>query len=131
MKKMLILSAISIGAFLLMNFNSVSKSNLNPKGDKYEVPEEVQTIIDTHCKGCHVSDSKNEKGREELSWDKMGNGYKTHETVAKLQGIAESLKEKKMPPEKFLAKYPDKNISKENSKKLRKWAKKMASTLSK
>jgi len=129
MKKMLTLSALALSTLLFMNFNSVSESNTNPKNDKYEVPDDIQLIIDNHCKGCHVSDSKNVDGREKLSWDKMKDGYKTHEVVAKLIDIAETLKEKSMPPEKFLAKYPDKNISKENSKKLRKWAKKMAATL--
>ncbi|RLD82256.1 MAG: hypothetical protein DRJ10_05255 [Bacteroidetes bacterium] len=130
MKKMLTLSALALSAFLFMNFNTSSDRNLNTNSNKYEVPEDIQTIIDKSCKGCHVSDSKNEKGRKKLSWDKMKDGYKTHEVIAKLMDIDEVLKESAMPPEKFLAKYPDKNITKEDNKKLQKWAKEMATKLS-
>ena len=130
MKKMLTLSVLAISAFLFMNFNTVSDENSNADNNKYEVPEDIQTIIDKSCKGCHVSDSKNEKGRKKLSWDKMKEGYKTHEVIAKLMDIEEVMKESAMPPEKFLAKYPDKDITKEDNKKLQKWAKEMATKLS-
>ena len=126
MKKMLTLSTLALGAFLFMNFNSASESNSNPNNDKYEVPEDIQLIIDNTCKGCHMSDSKNEKSRKKLSWDKMKDGYKTHEIIAKLMDIQEVLKESAMPPEKFLAKYPDKNIDPKDKEKLKKWANEMA-----
>ena len=129
MKKFLILSAFALGAFLLMNFNQVSVIESSPNGDKYEVPEDIQLIIDNSCKGCHVSKSKNEKARMKLSWDKMYGKYKTHKVIGKLMDIEETLKEGEMPPEKFLAKYPDKNISPEDSEKMQKWAREMATKL--
>jgi len=131
MKQLFILSAVAISAFLFMNFNQKAENIVDTRNNKYEVPEDIQAIIDKTCKGCHVSDSKNEKGRKKLSWDKMEKGYKKHQVIAKLMDIQETLEEKEMPPEKFLAKYPEKNISKEDSKKLRLWAKGMAEELAK
>ena len=131
MKQLLILSTLAISALLFMNFNQKAELKPIPQNNKYEVPEDIQVIIDKNCKGCHVSDSKNEKGRKKLSWDKMEKGYKKHQVIAKLMDIQEVLEKKEMPPEKFLAKYPEKNISKEDSKKMQAWAKEMAEKLAK
>lgn len=131
MKQLFILSALAISAILFMNFNQKTETKATAENNKYEVPEDIQAIIDKSCKGCHVSDSRNEKGRKKLSWDKMENGYKKHQVIAKLMDIQEVLEKGEMPPEKFLAKYPDKNISKEDSKKMHKWAKNMAKKLAK
>ena len=129
MKNFLILSAFALGAFLFMNFNQVSTVELIPNGDKYEVPADIQLIIDKSCKGCHVSDSKDMKAKVKLNWDKMYGKYKAHKVVGKLMNIEETLKKGEMPPKKFLTKYPDKNISAEDSEKLQKWAREMATKL--
>ena len=131
MKQLFILSAVVISALLFMNFNQKTEIKPIPQNNKYEVPEDIQAIIDNNCKGCHVSDSKNEKGRKKLSWDKMEKGYKKHQIIAKLMDIQEVLEKGEMPPEKFLAKYPDKNISKEDSEKMHLWAKEMAEKMAK
>ncbi|MEN8122980.1 MAG: heme-binding domain-containing protein [Bacteroidota bacterium] len=129
MKKILILNVLVFGALFFMNFNNVPESKMNPQNDKYEVPEDIQAIIDKSCKGCHVTDSKNMKGKAKLNWDKMKNVYKTPKVIGKLMDIEETVKENKMPPKKFLSKYPDKNLSTKNKEKLQKWAKDMATKL--
>ncbi len=130
MKKLILFSILAFGGFIFMNFSRSSENTPNPNNDKYEVPENVQAIIDKSCKGCHVSDSKNEKGRKKLSWDLMENGYKTYKIVAKLGEIEETLQNKEMPPEKFLAKYPEKNLTDEEREIMLNWAKEMAKKLS-
>ncbi len=130
MKKSIILSAFALVALLFMNFNQVSETELNPQDDKYKVPEDIQQIIDKSCKGCHVSDSKDMKAKTKLNWEKMYGKYKTHKVVGKLMKIEEELKKGDMPPKKFVAKYPDRNISPEDSKKLQAWVKEMAAKLS-
>jgi hypothetical protein len=130
MKKLLFFSIITFGGLLFMNFNSVQTKEFNPVNDKYEVPENVQAIIDKSCFGCHHSDSKNEKGKKKLSWDLMKNGYKTHKIIAKLGEIEESLQKNEMPPEKFLAKYPDKKLSDADRDIMISWARETAKTMS-
>ncbi len=130
MKKLLLFSIVTFGGLLFMNFNRIQSNEPNPVNDKYEVPENVQAIIDKSCFGCHNSDSKNEKGKKKLNWDLMKNGYKTHKIIAKLGEIEETLQKNEMPPEKFLAKYPDKKLSEEDREIMIEWARETAKKLS-
>ncbi len=130
MKKLLLFSIVTFGGLLFMNFNSVQTKEFNPVNDKYEVPENVQAIIDKSCFGCHNSDSKNEKGKKKLSWDLMLKGYKTHKIIAKLSEIEEVLQKNEMPPEKFLAKYPDKKLSDKDREIMIEWARETAKKMS-
>jgi len=58
MKKVFLFSIVVLGGLIFMNFSKTDSKLVNPPNDKYEVPEDVQAIIDKSCKGCHVSDSK-------------------------------------------------------------------------
>ncbi len=130
MKKLVLFSIIAFGGLIFMNFSRIDSKSVNPKNDKYEVPENVQAIIDRSCFGCHNSDSKNEKGKKKLSWDLMKKGYKTYKVIAKLSEIEEVLQKNEMPPEKFLAKYPDKKLSDEEREIMIKWAQDMVKKMS-
>lgn len=130
MKKLVLFSLIAFGGLVFMNFNRVEDQSINPESTKYEVPENVQAIIDKSCFGCHNSDSKNEKGKKKLSWDLMKDGYKTYKVIAKLGEIEEILQKNEMPPEKFLAKYPDKKLSDEQREIMIQWAQDMAKKMS-
>ncbi len=89
--------------------------------DKFTIPTEVNTIFDKSCFGCHNSESTNEKGKEKLLIDKLPELSKA-KLIAKLDGIAEVVGKNEMPPEKFLSKYPDKALTKEEAKLLKEWA---------
>ena len=69
-----------------------------------------------------MHESSNDKAKEKLLIDKLTELSKA-KLVAKLDGIAEAVGKNEMPPEKFLAKYPDKALTKEEAKQLMDWAK--------
>lgn len=86
------------------------------------VPTEVKDVIDNKCYGCHNSESKNEKGKKKLSFDKMST-LSAAKQIGKYEGIHEVVTEAKMPPKKFLAKYPNKALTADETKSLLTWAK--------
>ena len=61
-----------------------------------EIPEEVNAVLENHCFGCHNSESRNEKGRDKLSIDKLGDLPKG-KLAAKLNKMVEELEEKCLP----------------------------------
>jgi len=86
-------------------------------------PEDVAKILKVHCMDCHVTSSKNDKAKKKLNfdnWDKLNMLKKT----GKLNDIVETVKDREMPPEKYINHYPDKKLSDEQIKTLVKWAEK-------
>jgi hypothetical protein len=128
MKKIVLYaSALIIGIALLSAFtfynNTEEVEIYDNTGIVVDIPEDVQAVIDKSCYGCHNSDSKNQKGKLNLKFDYFKKGeYSAGKVVGKLNKIVETLDEGKMPPSKFLAKYPDKKPTKEEAGLLRKWA---------
>jgi len=125
MKKMnwsliVLLPAMAFTLILTSAFNR-QKLGSNPE-EKFLIPEGITTIMDKSCFGCHNNESSNDKAKEKLLIDKMTELSKA-KLVAKLDGIAEAVGKNEMPPEKFLAKYPDKALTKEEAKQLLDWAK--------
>lgn len=118
----IILFSLSIVLF------SFSKNNK----DSYEystsvelvnIPENVKSILDSKCMGCHSNESKPGKSKSKLNIDKIIDGsYSTGKLASKYGKISKSIGENKMPPEKFLAKYPNKELTPEESKILTDWA---------
>ncbi len=90
-------------------------------GQSFEIPEQVQTIIQHACYGCHHTASKNLKGKKKLDFDKLA-GLKTYKLAGKMQDIVDVLKKGKMPPKKFLAKYPDKALKQAEKEQMLSWA---------
>ena len=88
---------------------------------KLTVPDDIQSIIDHSCIGCHNVDAKNEKSKKKLMFDKLAHLSKA-KIVAKLSDISDVVAKGDMPPEKFLAKYPDKGLTDEQAKALKEWA---------
>lgn len=122
---------ISLAFLFLMSFTfPEGEGNIPANGDKFEIPDDIQTIFDKSCFGCHNTDTKNEKGKKKLMIDKLTNLSKA-KLVGKLDGIAETVKENEMPPEKFLEKYPDNKLTEEEAKKLIDWANNTAEDLMK
>ena len=132
MKKHIItfILVLTVGFFFL-NF-SIQKTTNSPLGEKasFEIPEDIQGIIDNSCYGCHHTDSKNEKGKKKLDFDKLTD-LKTYKLVGKLADISETVTEGDMPPEKAVKKYPELKLSDEDKTKLGNWANTTAEELSK
>jgi len=124
------LSAIFM-VFLLSNFTLTNNIISFSPDDKteYNVPNEISNIIQNSCYGCHHADSKNKKGKKKLDFDKIGGEYNNIKSAGKLRDISKVLLEKEMPPEKFLAHYPEKALSDSDNNMLSEWANKMSGNL--
>lgn len=115
----------------IMAFTTVGeKEVVSISSDNYaiEIPEEVDAILQNYCYGCHNSESRNEKGRDKLSLDKLDDMPKG-KLAAKLNKLAKEVEEGEMPPKKFLEKNPDKEPAKKDKKAVIKWAKATAKAL--
>jgi mono/diheme cytochrome c family protein len=101
-----------------------------PAKTAFEIPEDVNKILDKSCFGCHNVDAQSEDARDALLIDKLSD-LKTHKLVAKLDEIASVVQDGDMPPSKFLKKYPEKTLTADESKKLSEWALQAAENLMK
>lgn len=93
-----------------------------------QMPDDVKAVIDNKCFGCHNTDSKNDKAKEDLD-------FKTFDKLSKMKkigaykDIGEVLDKNEMPPKRFLDHFPDKALTGEEKKLLMDWAKKEAEAL--
>ena len=95
-----------------------------------DIPENIKAIIDNKCMGCHSDETKSGKSKMKMNFDKLANGeYSTGKLISKLDKITKMLSKDKMPPQKFLDKYPDKKLTKDESKLLSDWATTQSSTM--
>ena len=117
------ISTVVILGFVTMSFVNNDSSELTKIGNNgiVEMPANVKEIIDNKCYGCHNSESKNKKGKKKLSFDTM-NELSVYKQIGKYEGIHEVITEGEMPPEKFLAKYPNKALTAGEKKLLLEWA---------
>ena len=91
----------------------------------FTIPANIQEIIDNKCYDCHNNDARGKKSKMKLNFDKFTNGeYSTGKIVSKLSKIKKVLTKEKMPPSKFVAKYPEQKLTDTERKNLIKWAKK-------
>ena len=84
-------------------------------------PEEVMTLLEKVCFDCHTGESGNIKAKGALNFSKW-EGYKLTKKISKLNGISEEVKEKGMPPKKYISKYPDNAFSDEEITVITSWA---------
>lgn len=124
MKKKSTISLL-IAAFFSVSL-LVSAEEHSTKKDK--MPENVKLVIEKSCFGCHNTDSKNEDAKKELDFKKL-DGLSTIKKIGAYKEIGEIIEKQEMPPEKFLARYPDKSLSAEEKELLIKWSKKEAEAL--
>jgi len=124
MKKYLFLFlSLAIG-IALVSFtlkSSKSESPATTADNHFEIPENVQSVIDKSCYGCHNSESQNDKGKKKLQFDQLSS-LPTHKLTAKLADISEIINEGEMPPEKFLNKKPEATPTAIEKKILVDWA---------
>ncbi|MGV6829322.1 MAG: heme-binding domain-containing protein [Flavobacteriales bacterium] len=95
-----------------------------------EIPENIQTILDNKCMGCHSNESKGGKSKMKMNFDKLTNGdYTTGKIISKLEKINKVLTNEKMPPKKLLERFPDKKLTPDESQLILDWANKQKEAL--
>lgn len=126
MKTKFSISLLFLGIFSLsVMANDSNKTESYPPAT---MPDDVKAVIQNKCFGCHNTDSKNDKAKEDLD-------FKTFDELSKIKQISsykkisEVLEENEMPPKKFLDHYPDKKLTEDEKKMLMKWAKAEAEKL--
>lgn len=95
----------------------------NPPQEKpaAQFPADIQKIFETSCFDCHTDLSSNPKSKGKLNfttWDSLSAAKK----VGKLQDISDVVSKGDMPPGKYLEKFPEKAITKEQKDLVIKWA---------
>ena len=131
MKKYIFIPIALFSAVLFLNFNNsdeVKSANENTSNE-FSIPADVQEILDNSCYGCHNSDSKNTKAKLKIKFDQLGD-LKTHKLVGKLGNVSEAIGKEKMPPKKFLQKYPESTLTAEQKELLINWAESTAKSYS-
>ncbi len=125
------LSGIAIIALLFAFNNSNQTGYTTVTNDvSFEIPKEILTVINNKCYGCHNTKSKGEKSKKKLNWDNFTNNeYNSVKIYTKLGKIEKILGEDKMPPAKFLEKYPKKTLTEEEKQLILAWAKEQKITL--
>ena len=124
MKNLFLVITISAISLTILSFtikNNSKALSSNTDVTVYEVPADVQEIIDNSCYGCHNTDSKSTKSKMKLNFDDMSN-LKQGKLVGKLHRIYNAVNDVDMPPKKFIDKYPDKELSASDTETLKSWA---------
>ncbi|MBC8319773.1 MAG: heme-binding domain-containing protein [Bacteroidetes bacterium] len=131
MKNLLVVFAISALSLLILSFTGTNNQTIatNPGNDvSFEIPDDVQAIINNSCYVCHSDESSSTTSKMKLNFDKLPE-MKVGKQVGKLIKISNAVKEGAMPKENFIEKYPDKKLSIEDSNKLTSWAEELANKL--
>jgi len=114
------LYSIALIVFVMASFvTSATETQTNSKA--ISMPDDVKAIIENSCFGCHNTDSKNDKAKEKLDLKTL-DSLETTKMIHALKDINEVLEDNEMPPEKFLAKFPDKKLTDAEKKILMDWA---------
>ncbi|RLD54011.1 MAG: hypothetical protein DRJ05_15430 [Bacteroidetes bacterium] len=108
---------ISLTAFNKINFQEPQEKSKT----SFEIPEDVNVILKNKCFDCHNVNADGEKAKKKLLIDKLSTLSKA-KLIGKLEAISETATEKEMPPEKFLAKYPEYTLTDGEAKQLSEWA---------
>ena len=126
MKKMTLFAGLFFTFFFVSLM--VSATEKTSAKEPVTMPENVKSIIDNKCMGCHNTDSRNDKAKEKLDFKTM-DGLAKIKKIGTYKHIVEALEKNEMPPEKFLARFPEKKLSEDEAKLIMDWAKKEASSL--
>lgn len=123
-KNLILILPVAAAIVLLTGFqpdNQTPPADPVSQGDEFKIPEDITAIFDKSCFGCHNKDSQSEKARNKLLIDELA-GLSKAKLVGKLGEIEEVLEKNEMPPEKFITKYPDKELTEEESIRVQEWA---------
>jgi uncharacterized membrane protein len=84
------------------------------------VPAAVTAILEKSCIGCH-SDDGSSMAKMHVNFTKWSE-YSAEEQTSAGQDIAKIVNKDKMPPKKFLKKYPEVKLTEAEKTTLTKWA---------
>ncbi len=119
MKKKGFLPGMILALFLaFLTVSATLKTTLKTSG---EVPEDVQAVIKGKCFGCHNTESRNDKAKEKLVFDKL-DSLSVIDRIGKFRDIEKELNDNKMPPEQFLSRFPDRALTADEKQLLLDWA---------
>jgi len=123
MKRTILLSILPVLALMVFIAAQSPSPVVNPIADDIDLgwPEEVMGLLENSCFDCHTSDAGNIKAKGALNFSKW-EGYKITKKINKLNGIPKEIKEKKMPPKKYISNKPDAALSDEEIELITKWA---------
>lgn len=117
----LIIPLFFISAFRSNNLSASVNNGIKIDADSSEIlPDSVQQIVQNSCIGCHKTNSFNEKAKEKLNFDEWST-FSPVKKISKLNDIHKEVDEGKMPPEKFLIRFPDKKLTETQKKIILDW----------
>ncbi len=133
MKKTIFLSSLSVAVVLALTAFSYSSNNNTLSNNSFiilshsgqdtiltGVPADINAILNGYCYDCHSNKGTNDNAKRRLNFDEW-NKYNMVKKTEKMSIIYESVDKGKMPPEKFLNKYPEKELNDEQAEAILKW----------
>lgn len=128
MKKKILTPLTFMAAFLVvMAFACSAKIGSsshkgNPPQEKPDpgFPKNVSKVIETSCFDCHTNASSNIKAKKKLNFSKW-NELSDARKIARMDDICSIINKDKMPPSKYLSKYPDRALNAEQKAIVCKW----------
>ena len=120
MKKRMLLFPVALIAIAVVFQSSILFEGARSVED-VDIPENVKSVLDNKCFGCHNTEAKSDKAKDKLLLDKLGDLSKA-KMISTLGDISEVAAEGAMPPEKFLEQKPEKKLTEEEQKLLVEWA---------
>jgi hypothetical protein len=130
MRKYLILSTMIISGLIFYSFTQKPNENVQTTDESaaFTVPTDVQKALDKACTGCHSNDASNAKAKMKWKVEDLST-MKTYKLAGKLSDMAKEINEDKMPPSKFVEKYPEHKLTNEEKTLLVNWATKESEKL--
>jgi hypothetical protein len=118
----LVIAVFAMMAFIIPSGPDHSKHSIPPQVRVASpFPENIAKLFENSCFDCHSDISSNEKALEKMNlskWNDLDNAKK----LGKMQDIIDVLTKDKMPPSKYVAKYPDRAPTQEQRDTIIKWA---------
>jgi len=120
MKKRMLLYPVALIAIAVVFQSSILFEGARSV-EEVDIPENVKSVLDNKCFGCHNTEAKSDKAKDKLLLDKLDDLSKA-KMISTLGNISEVAAEGSMPPEKFLEQKPEKKLTEEEQKLLVEWA---------
>lgn len=122
MRKRIALIVIAGGMFILFQSNQPNPELIT------QMPEEVSTLLESRCYGCHTTGAKSDDALKAVNFSEWAN-YKVSKQVAVLGDISNVVEKDKMPPEKYLKNNPEKELTDVQKKLIIDWTKEASDKL--